>query len=130
MGAFEWAIRVVMLVLAGLVTLAILGSIAAMSEDGRPGGFTVEADRPLVEGAPSARPEPAAPPADPGNASAPPGDGTVSVAPARVAAAETADRPERWLEAIAYALLALAGLAALMLLLLWQILRELRRRNE
>jgi hypothetical protein len=37
------------------------------------------------------------------------------------------DKQERWLEAIAYALLALAGLGAIGLVMLWGVLRELRR---
>jgi hypothetical protein len=35
------------------------------------------------------------------------------------------ERPERWLEAIAYALLAIAGLLALLLILLWRGVRAL-----
>jgi hypothetical protein len=49
-----------------------------------------------------------------------------------VAAAPPAaeDRQARWLEAIAYALLALAFLGALAVLMLWSIVRELRRIGE
>jgi hypothetical protein len=40
------------------------------------------------------------------------------------------ERPERWLEAIAYALLAIAGLLALLLILLWRGVRALTRIAE
>ena len=53
-------------------------------------------------------------------------------AEAGVAATAAAQPPaegekERWLEAIAYALLALAGIGALAVLMLWNVVRELRR---
>jgi hypothetical protein len=44
-----------------------------------------------------------------------------------LAAAAAEDKQARWLEAIAYALLAIAGIGALGVLMLWSIVRELRR---
>lgn len=122
---FDWIVRTAMLAMAGLVTLSILGSIAAMTND--PGTGFPQGDRPLMEGeAIDGRPEVGAPASpEEGNAAA--------VAPAgekaRIVAAGQAaeDREARWLEAIAYALLALAGIGALAVLTLWSIVRELRR---
>ena len=124
---FDWLFRLVMLVLAGMVTLSILGSIAAISPDARVPGFSVEQPRPPVRPdqeqearPPEPRPEPTpregAPQAEPGGQVA-----TVAPAP------EPGPDSEDWLEAIAYALLALCGLAAIGLLLLWKAVRQLRR---
>ena len=126
-GLIDWTVRTLMLVLAGLVTLSILGSIAAMSnEEARP-DFIFERTRPAP--APPAEPPPASPEADreaaPGPTSKAPG-----AAPSSIAATLPEDRSERWLEAIAWTLLALAGLAALAVILLWQAVRQLRRIAE
>lgn len=128
MTIFDWIARTAMLVMAGLVTLSILGAIAAMTND--PGTrFAPPADRPVVEGvsAPE-RESPEAPPA------ADEGNGTASALPVEgqsgpIATARPApeDKVARWLEAIAYGLLALAGIGALAVLMLWSILSELRR---
>jgi hypothetical protein len=127
----EWLVRTVMLVLAGLVTLSILGSIAAMSNQAGVPGLSGERVRPVLAPAPEAQPETSpqprpqpdvAPEASlPGAASQP---GTELVA---VPAPPEEERPERWLEAIAYALLAIAGLLALLLVLLWRAVRALGR---
>ncbi len=128
MTPFDWIVRTAMLVMAGLVTLAILGAIAAMTND--PGTrFDAAGDRPLVEGQPAEPRETAPAPFTPEEgpegtnvAVAPPAEGrsvtAVAAAPAPAA---------RWLEAIAYALLAVAGIGALGVLMLWSAVRELRR---
>lgn len=133
MSLFEWTVRTVMLVLAGLVTLAILHAIHAMSTDAdapapAPAGRWVPAEQAATQPEPQQQPAPQ--PVEE-NAAAPatqPGAGGSGVQQGAVAAAPPQDeRLQRWVEAIAYALLALAGLAAIGLILLWQLLRQTRR---
>jgi hypothetical protein len=126
----DWTVRMVMLVLAGLVTLSILGSIAAMSNDTGPLDAGVFGDR----SAPSPAPPDQAVPTDAAeaNVQAPaPTGGITATASDEPGSATMTGAPreprERWLEAIAYALLALAGLFALAILLLWRTLHHLRR---
>lgn len=131
LGLVEWTVRMVMLVLAGLVTLAILHAMHAMSVDSgggpapAPPGRTVpmeqaatqeqSAPQPVEEQKAAQAPQPEA-------------GGTAVQDGAVVAAAPAQDeRLQRWVEAIAYALLALAGLAAIGLILLWQLIRQTRR---
>ena len=133
-STIDWTIRMVMLVLAGLVTLSILSSIAAMTNEAGSGGggFTVERSEPPPPGeVPTTNEIASLPDAAPTdlNAATPAGR-----APAATSVAATSGVPQppraetaRWLEAIAYALLALAGLMALAILLLWRGLRILRR---
>lgn len=124
---FDWIARTAMLVMAGLVTLSILGAIATMTND--PGTGFASGDRPLIEGEPAQEREEAAPvPSSPGEgnaAAAAPAEGQGAVVVAAPPTAE--DRQARWLEAIAYALLAIAGVGALGVLMLWSAVRELRR---
>jgi hypothetical protein len=123
---FDWIIRTAMLAMAGLVTLSILGSIAAMTND--PGTRFAGGERPPIQAEPAREREAA-------QASLPPGEGnSMEVSKAGVqggtavaAQAQAEDKEERWLEAIAYALLALAGIGALGVLMLWNAVRELRR---
>jgi hypothetical protein len=126
----DWSVRVAMMVLAGMVSLSILAAIATMTTDAGPRGFVAESPpQPLPEpGAEANLNEGAQPEA--GNVFAPAdrqaegsGAGTVAAAPPP----PREDRTERWLEAIAYALLALAGLVTIAILLLWRLVRELRR---
>ena len=128
MSFLEWSARVATLVLAGMVTLSILGSIAAISNEapgGRasvpPGDLPPPAAAPAAEVSPS--PAPAAAPDPRAARSAGPEEAS---APAPAAAQAGTDR-DRWLEAIAYALLALAGISLIAVLLLWNALRQLRR---
>ncbi|HEU0099758.1 MAG TPA: hypothetical protein VFQ67_13420 [Allosphingosinicella sp.] len=123
---FDWIARTAMLAMAGLVTLSILGAVATMTND--PGTGFAAGDRPRIEGEGADRREAGqAPPA--------PGDGNLPAAGragARGVAAPpppptAQDRQARWLEAIAYALLAIAGIGALGVLMLWSMVRELRR---
>lgn len=124
---FDWIARTAMLAMAGLVTLSILGAIAAMTNDA--GTAPPPGDRPILEGRPAGEGEAAQAPPVPGEANmtaAAPGEGggtAVIAAPAPAGEDERA----RWLEAIAYALLALVGIGVLALLMLWSIVRELRR---
>ena len=123
-GVIDWAVRMAMLVLAGLVTLALLGSLAALSNQPAP---LVSPTRPPPAGP---RDEVSAPtgaaaadrPSPPLQDEAGPSTGT-----AGTAAMPAPAPPARWLEAIAYALLALAGLFAVAILLLWRSLRQIRR---
>jgi hypothetical protein len=122
-GFLDWLGRVVMLVLAGLVTLSIIGSIAAIPSGSIETRIGIEteprtAEPPLQRVAPKATDSPT-----------PDGD------PTRPAASGSAGAPfasgpheaARWLEAMTYALLALTGIAALATLILWRGLRERRR---
>jgi type V secretory pathway adhesin AidA len=133
-NAAEWIVRTVMLVLAGLVTLSILGSIAAMSND--PANLTLRTapDTPVLTPAPAPAPDPqpAEPVAEADQAPAPTpnADANTTIETGEtvtVPAPPAEPAPERWLEAIAYALLAIAGLLALLLILLWRGVRALGR---
>jgi hypothetical protein len=130
-SVFEWLVRTVMLVLAGLVTLSILGSIAAVSNQAGVPGLSGERARPVLAPAPEPQPEPGPPPpSSDGTAPAPAPAATPTEAGTdfvTVPAPPEEERPERWLEAIAYALLAIAGLLALLLVLLWRAVRALTR---
>jgi hypothetical protein len=125
----DWLARTVMLVLAGLVTLSILGSIAAISNDV---GRSTVLDRALPE---RAQPEEAAAevtsaptPTDRLDiASRPHGDAGPTSEIERQGSTADGEQESRWLEAIAYALLGVAGLLALALILLGFGLRQLRR---
>ena len=132
----EWVIRTAMLVLAGLVTLSILGSIAAVSNQvGDPGAI---GGRDRVVLAPTSEPSPAEPRAQPNPSAAPeaqpstPQTGGTSAAGemVMVPAPPEPPNPDRWLEAIAYALLAIAGLFALLLILVWRGVKALGRIAE
>jgi hypothetical protein len=119
--AFEWLFRTAMLAMAGLVTLSILGSIAALSTEEGPRGFLAGRPAPpAIEGEP--RSDAAAPAATAGPQAEE--DGGSGSELTSIASPEPA---ERWLEAIAFALLALAGLSAIGLLLLWRAAREIGR---
>ena len=125
MSFFEWLGRVIMLVLAGMITLSLIGAIAAIPYGSNmPRQIGIERPPP-AEATPE---EPQAPEVavESGNAAArPPSDqaGTVTLAPAPPQPVD----PAEWLEVIAYALLALAGLGALGIVLLWRSLGQRRR---
>ncbi|HEY0111553.1 MAG TPA: hypothetical protein VGB59_00210 [Allosphingosinicella sp.] len=120
-GLLEWTVRTFMLVLAGLVTLSILGSIAAMSGQEAPAGR-------LLDPGAWTEPERTQPPeaAQDEAVRAPESNviGGSAIGTERVAPPEP---PKRWLEAITYALLALVGLGVLALILLGQAVRQMRR---
>lgn len=97
----EWVVRTVMLVLAGLVTLSILGSIAAMSNEAGVPGLVRDRARPLP--APEPQPQSETLPQPSSNSAAAAeesgsGQGTELIT---VPAPPEEERPERWLEAIA-----------------------------
>ena len=124
-GFLDWAGRVVMLVLAGMITLSIIGAIAAI-----PSG-TIESRMGMESRAwpePQARPEPQPVPAEP-RAEPSPGATARVAQPGTVLAPapkEPVD-PARWLEAITYALLALVGAGIFAIILLWRALGHWRR---
>ena len=129
-GFFEWVGRVVMLVLAGMVTLSIIGSIASIPSGSFESRMGLQEQVPLP---PEAQPPPPAPEETGRRPQA--GEGAAPVpgaGPVAGTGAAPPDRagPERWLEAITYALLALVGLAALLALLLWRGLGTRRRIAE
>lgn len=125
-GFLDTLTRIVMMVLAGMVSLSIIGAIATMSEGGGgPAGFVfdrqpqpVPADTNETEAAPAATGEGGLRRSDAA------GEGT---APVSAAAGPPPDESAKWREVIAYVLFALAGLVALLALILWRILAELRR---
>lgn len=104
MKAGDWLVRTLLLILSGMATLAVIGSIAAIPSGGFPGGMgtLLPDDVVVVAGASGG-----------GQASEPPADA--------------------WAESIAYALIALAGIAAAMLIVLMRIaghLGEIARRDR
>lgn len=126
-GFLDWAGRVVMLVLAGMITLSIIGAIAAIPSGSIEQRMGMESPRQWPVPQPEAEPQPlpAGPRPAPTAGSAPqavPGRGAV-LAPAP----EKPFDPARWLEAITYALIAIAGLAAFGVILLWRALGHWRR---
>jgi hypothetical protein len=129
-GFYDWLGRVIMLVLAGMITLSIIGSIAAIPS----GSITSQAGldprdwpRPEVREQP-VRPSP--PPAARAQQPQPQPQRTIT-APAQgkfvAPAPEKPPQAAEWLETIAYALFALVGLAALAVILLWRALQQWRR---
>lgn len=122
MRALDWLFRTAMLALAGLVTLSMLASIAAISTEAGPAGW-IGGDEPQTA-EPVAEPESDPPRPAAVEAAA---EAAEEVGEAGATLAPAAREPARWLEAIAYALLALAGLLAIALLLLARAARELKR---
>ena len=121
-GALDTLTRLVMLVLAGMVSLSLIGAIAAMSNQAVP-SIPFERQRvPVSSAEPVGQREPSPPRPGPGGVPA-------AGAPTAIAvpAAPEADPIERWLEAIFYALMAIAGLVALLCVILWRALGQLRR---
>jgi hypothetical protein len=127
MSFLEWLGRVIMLALAGMITLSIISALAAISSQSsvpRQLGF----ERARAPAPPASAPAPPAvvpeaQPERPEENMVDSGVRQVIVAPAQPEPADSA----RWLEAITYALLALAGLAVLGCLLLWRLLHQQRR---
>ena len=127
-GFLDWAGRVVMLVLAGMITLSIIGAIAAIpsgSIETRMGMEPRDWPAPTPATEPQPIPEPQAAPAVPAPQAAP-----QAGAPAGTAIAPAPEKPfdpVPWLEAITYALLALVGIAAFAAILLLRALGHWRR---
>jgi hypothetical protein len=129
-GFYDWLGRVIMLVLAGMITLSIIGSIAAIPSGSIPSQAGLD---PRAWPRPEVREQPVRPTTAP-NARAqqpqPQPQPTVAAPAERRLVAPTSERPPQpaeWLEAITYALFALVGLAALATLLLWRSLQQWRR---
>jgi hypothetical protein len=126
-GFRDWLGRVIMLVLAGMITLSIIGAIAAIPSGSIPPRLQFERRQwPIPQAVEKAQPPPS--PQQPPPEAAPPEfaptvqpNATLAPAPPKPA------NPADWLEAITYALLALAGLATFATLLLWRALRQWRR---
>ena len=116
-----------MLVLAGMITLSIIGAIAAIPSgtvQTRMGMEPRAWPEPQPETEPQPVPEPVAEEPAPAPVTVPPAAPSQTVlAPAPK---EPVD-PARWLEAITYALLALAGLIAFATILLFRALGHWRR---
>jgi hypothetical protein len=125
-GFFDWLGRVIMLALAGMITLSIIGAIAAIPSGSIETRMGIE---------PSAWPEPSyrePRPASPPRPQPEPQPVASAAAPAETSSVATAPAPkedgaERWLESITYILLALAGIAAFATILFWRALGHWRR---
>ena len=127
-SAFDWLSRVVMLVLAGMITLSIVGSIAAIPSGTIEGRIGIDQPKaPVPQQLPAQTPPPVSKVLE--GEAAEPATGTPGASATTGIAPPTPEEEdaERWLEAITYALLALVGLAALATLILWRSLKERRR---
>jgi hypothetical protein len=128
MRALDWLGRVALLVLSVLATLSLVGSLASVS-GGRLGDAVpgrVGRPMPVVEEAFGPAP------LETGEAAGVPNSGN-DTAPAGAVAIErprTEDEIARWLKALTYAVLALAGFAAAGLLALLRITAHLARIAE
>lgn len=127
-GALAWTGRLIFLVLAMLATLSIIGSIAAIPSglaEQRPGierPRTTPAEVPAADRrVPVPAPERASQPAD--------GPPATTVGEVIASAPPERDDPLLWLEPLTYALLALAGLMAIGVLLLWRAVVALEGRR-
>jgi hypothetical protein len=106
MKAIDWIVRTLLLVLSGMATLAVIGSIAAIPAGGLPQG---------LEGI------------MPGDVVVVGGEAGGETAPPRTAPADA------WAESLTYAVIALAGIAAAGLIVLMRIaghLGEIARRDR
>ena len=124
----EWLGRVIMLVLAGMVTLSLIGAIASIPSGSIETRLGVE-PRDWPEPSPSER-LPAPPPsAEQPSRQPPPGAAPATPQPQTVAVPQPKQPVDaaRWLESITYALIALVGLAALGLVVFWRALHHWRR---
>jgi hypothetical protein len=124
---FDWLGRVVMLALAGMITLSIIGAIAAIPNGVVPQQLGLgRQSLPVPEQRPDRRPDASSPQTAP-NSSAEAVEAQQVAGTLLVPAQPEPVDPARWLETISYALLALAGLAAFACLLLWRGVRQQRR---
>lgn len=124
MRALDWLGRVALLVLSVLATLSLVGSLASVS-GGRLGDAVpgrVGASTPVAE---EARPAPL----ETGETSEMPDlvNGTAPTGTVAVERPRAEDEIARWLKALTYAVLALAGFAAAGLLALLRITAHLAR---
>lgn len=127
---FDWLGRTMLLILSGLATFAILASLESASR----GNGTLRSGMPPAESAP----DPRAPPPEAvrealGPSDAKPGTPIPDGQPARRVVAPGAaaqDAGAQLLEALTYAVLALAGFAAAILIVLLRITAHLARIAE
>jgi cell division protein FtsN len=127
--------RIVMLVLAGMVTLSVIGVIEAIPRGAMQDRVGVDQPRQQIPQQPQPEPEPQPVEPQPDRAKPPrpePSPGAVSAGavygPGVLPSAPTEDDDvDRWLEAITHALMALVGLVGIATLILWRSLRERRR---
>ncbi len=124
--ALDTVTRFVMLVLAGLVSLSIIGAIASMTSGEAPGGRAEQRPQREMPIAPSPQAQPTPQARPQGGTAAIPGSSGEAVLVA--APPGEPDNLEKWLEAIAYALMAVVGLLALIAVILWRGLAALRDR--
>lgn len=106
MRAIDWIVRTLLLVLSGMATLAVIGSIAAIPAGGLPQGIEQIM---------------------PGDVVVVGGEAGGEAAPPRAAPADA------WAESLTYAVIALAGIAAAGLIVLMRIaghLGEIARRDR
>lgn len=123
----DWIARVIMLALAGMVSLSIIGTIAAIPSGTIEGRIGMEESRSVVE---EVAPDEqlTQPGGEPAAARPEAGLGKQVAGKAAPPPAPTSDEKiVQWLEAITYALIALVGLAALATLVLWRGVQERRR---
>jgi hypothetical protein len=126
--ALDTLARIVAMVLAGMVSLSILGAIAAMSEGrlGAPSSFPLD---PRPSEMPERADERTAAAQNPGGLRRSDSPSPATTAPAAAPAPPPGadERAARWLEVIAYVLFAIAFLLALGVLALWRLAATLRR---
>ena len=116
-----------MLVLAGMVSLSIIGSIASIPSGSIEGRIGIDQPQSLpAEPQPAPSPDRAAPAATENSGMAAP-EAAVAGGTALAPVPPKEPGAEDWLEAITYALLALVGLGALATLILWRNLAHRRR---
>ena len=132
MRALDWLVRLVLMVISALATLALVGSLASVSNtplgQAFPGDVSTRQDEPRDPSNPQAD----APPARP-DAASPVDAPTISRADRRPGTPVFQEKREdlaRWLKALTYAVLALAGFAAAGLIALVRIARNLGRLAE
>lgn len=127
---FDWLGRTMLLILSGLATFAILASLESASR----GNGTLRSGTPPAESAPDPRAAPSeVAPEAPAPRDAKPGTLVPAGQPAqRVAVPGTSaqDAGAQLLEALTYAVLALAGFAAAILIVLLRITAHLARIAE
>lgn len=128
-STIDWFSRLVMLVLASLATLAMIGSFASMSYqplgDAFPGRTAMREGAPAPTGTPGAVAE-TSDSGESGNVTAAVGGGGTLVAVPHTLQRET-EEVARWLKALTYAVLALAGFAAAGVIALARIAWQLGR---
>ncbi|MFD1787800.1 hypothetical protein ACFSC3_09455 [Sphingomonas floccifaciens] len=110
MRIVDWIARTTMLVLAALATLALIGSLASVSDSPIGDAFPGQVAQPISD-TPPGPPAETAPPAT-GSAAEPVPQEAGEIATVERIVAERERESARWLKALTYALIALAAFAA------------------